>query len=474
MNRGRGRRDRGRRPDAVVAKGDLTAAAPARSTGPSWTATAPPSATGCRAVRGNHDVSGSDTFADDPVQEVELPGVALAILDTAVPGQAHGPVGAEQLAWLDELGAAADRPVLVLGHHHVWNPDTGTGTATYYGIDPDASAGPRRRGGPPPRPRRLLRRAHPPQPGGPLAATGGVPWVEVAASRTSPGRGPSTGCSRAASSRCSTDRRPRCAGVDRADPGHVRRRVRRVRLRRAGGPMLPHLAVPASVARCRLLPGGCQGPERGSAVQDTNMYVEPADRPAGGRLLDGGRRARLRPLPGRLRRRRGQGRAPRRRRHHPRLGWRDPRDGETLWWKCSGRASGRHPRPQGPRRPRGDAAAVRRADVLVENFRPGTLERLGLGPDVLLAAQPPPRRHPGDRLRPGRSVRPPPRLRHAGRGDVAASPPSTASPTAPPLLPPIALTDEVTALVAAFATMVALHSGVGQVVDVNLWSRCSS
>src|SRR5690606_21200769 len=38
----------------------------------------------------------------------------------------------------------------------------------------------------------------------------------------------------------------------------------------------------------------------------------------------------------------------------------------------------------------------------------------------------------------------------------------------PPLLPPIALTDEVAALVAAFATMVALHSGVGQVVDVNL------
>jgi crotonobetainyl-CoA:carnitine CoA-transferase CaiB-like acyl-CoA transferase len=41
-------------------------------------------------------------------------------------------------------------------------------------------------------------------------------------------------------------------------------------------------------------------------------------------------------------------------------------------------------------------------------------------------------------------------------------------PDGPPLLPPIALTDEVTGLAAAFATMVALHSGVGQVVDVNL------
>jgi crotonobetainyl-CoA:carnitine CoA-transferase CaiB-like acyl-CoA transferase len=41
-------------------------------------------------------------------------------------------------------------------------------------------------------------------------------------------------------------------------------------------------------------------------------------------------------------------------------------------------------------------------------------------------------------------------------------------PDGGPLLPPIALTDEVTALVAAFATLVAVHSGVGQVVDVNL------
>ncbi len=41
-------------------------------------------------------------------------------------------------------------------------------------------------------------------------------------------------------------------------------------------------------------------------------------------------------------------------------------------------------------------------------------------------------------------------------------------PDGAPLLPPIALTDEVTGLTAAFATMVALHSGVGQVVDVNL------
>jgi|TARA_B000000441_G_C21628962_1_gene282239 crotonobetainyl-CoA:carnitine CoA-transferase CaiB-like acyl-CoA transferase len=37
-----------------------------------------------------------------------------------------------------------------------------------------------------------------------------------------------------------------------------------------------------------------------------------------------------------------------------------------------------------------------------------------------------------------------------------------------PLLPPIALTDELTGLAAAFATMVAVHAGGGQTVDVNL------
>jgi crotonobetainyl-CoA:carnitine CoA-transferase CaiB-like acyl-CoA transferase len=41
-------------------------------------------------------------------------------------------------------------------------------------------------------------------------------------------------------------------------------------------------------------------------------------------------------------------------------------------------------------------------------------------------------------------------------------------PDGPPLLPAIALTDELTGVTAAFATMVALHSGTGQVVDVNL------
>ena len=105
--------------------------------------------------------------------------------------------------------------------------------------------------------------------------------------------------------------------------------------------------------------------------------------------------------------------------------------------------------------------------VVVENFRPGALERLGLGPDVLLGRNP--------RLvvcrvtgfgqdgpyasRPGFAT-----IAEAMSGFAAIN----GEPDGGPLLPPIALTDEVTAMAAAFSIMVALHSGVGQVVDVNL------
>ncbi len=47
---------------------------------------------------------------------------------------------------------------------------------------------------------------------------------------------------------------------------------------------------------------------------------------------------------------------------------------------------------------------ARNADVVLEGFRPGVMERLGLGPDVLLAAQSEARRRPHDRLGPGRSA----------------------------------------------------------------------
>ena len=150
------------------------------------------------------------------------------------------------------------------------------------------------------------------------------------------------------------------------------------------------------------------------------------------------------------------------------MGWRDPRDGVTLFWKLLGR--GKRTIVLDLKDEADHAtmlALVDGADVLVENFRPGTLERLGLGPDVLLA------RNPGLVItrvtgfgqdgpyagRPGFAT-----LAEAMSGLAAIN----GEPDGAPLLPPIALADEVTGLVAAFATMVAVHSGVGQVVDVSL------
>ncbi|HEY7068550.1 MAG TPA: CoA transferase [Acidimicrobiales bacterium] len=150
------------------------------------------------------------------------------------------------------------------------------------------------------------------------------------------------------------------------------------------------------------------------------------------------------------------------------MGLPDPRDGTSAYWKVVGRNKrcatldlksddGRDTL----------LGLVDDAHVLVENFRPGVLERLGLGPDVLLARNPRlvvcrvtafgqdgPYAH-----RPGFAT-----LAEAMSGFAAIN----GEPDGGPLLPPIALTDEVTALAAAFSIMVALHSGVGQVVDVTL------
>jgi crotonobetainyl-CoA:carnitine CoA-transferase CaiB-like acyl-CoA transferase len=150
------------------------------------------------------------------------------------------------------------------------------------------------------------------------------------------------------------------------------------------------------------------------------------------------------------------------------MAWRDPRDGTGLWWKLVNR----NKRTVVLDLKDDDDRAVflhlvDDADVLVENFRPGTLERLRLGPDVLHE------RNPGlvvTRVTGFGQTGP-----YAGRPGFATiaevmSGLSAISgePGGQPMLPPIALTDEVTGLVAAFATMVALHSGVGQVVDVSL------
>ena len=151
-----------------------------------------------------------------------------------------------------------------------------------------------------------------------------------------------------------------------------------------------------------------------------------------------------------------------------RLAWRDPRDGEGLWWKLVNR--NKRTIALNLKSPDDLELLLRlvsEADVLIENFRPGTLERLGLGPDVLLA------------LKPSLVItrvtgfgQTGPYRNRPGFATIAESMSGLASisgePDGQPLLPAIALTDEVTGVVAAFATMVALYSGVGQVVDISL------
>jgi crotonobetainyl-CoA:carnitine CoA-transferase CaiB-like acyl-CoA transferase len=150
------------------------------------------------------------------------------------------------------------------------------------------------------------------------------------------------------------------------------------------------------------------------------------------------------------------------------MAWRDPRDGSGLWSKLVNRNK------RNIALDLKDAAdrdlflsLLDGAHVLVENFRPGTLERLDLHPDTLIARNP--------KLvivRVSGFGQDGPYAKRPGFASIAESMAGLAAvsgePDGPPMLPAIALTDEVTGITAAFAAMVALHSGVGQVVDVNL------
>ena len=149
------------------------------------------------------------------------------------------------------------------------------------------------------------------------------------------------------------------------------------------------------------------------------------------------------------------------------VGWKDD-DGTSLWW----RFTNRNKRTVAlDLKDDADRAVLLRllddADVLIENFRPGTLERLGLAPDVLRARNP-----KLVVLRVTGFGQDGPYRNRTGFASIAEAMSGFASVNGhadgPPLLPPIALTDEVTGLVGAFAVMAAVYGGVGQVIDVNL------
>ncbi len=154
-----------------------------------------------------------------------------------------------------------------------------------------------------------------------------------------------------------------------------------------------------------------------------------------------------------------------------RLGEQDGDD--SFYWRLVGR--NKLPIELDLKHPRGRQILlqlVRRADVLIENFRPGTLERLGLDPESVLL-----RENPGlVVLRVTGYGQDGPYASRAGFGTIAEAMSTlahcTGQPDGPPTLPPIALADEVTGLHGAFAVLAALRhrdrTGEGQVIDANL------
>jgi crotonobetainyl-CoA:carnitine CoA-transferase CaiB-like acyl-CoA transferase len=151
------------------------------------------------------------------------------------------------------------------------------------------------------------------------------------------------------------------------------------------------------------------------------------------------------------------------------------KDGHGLWWKIVAR----NKRCVGLALNDPEGAAVfaelaAEADVVVEAFRPGTLERWGIGPDVLLERNP--------RLvvvRISGFGQTGPYAGRAGFGTLAEAMSGfaaiTGEPDGPPTLPPMGLADTLAGLTAVTATMTALFhrdrpggSGRGQVVDVSL------
>ncbi|RCV49179.1 CaiB/BaiF CoA transferase family protein [Marinitenerispora sediminis] len=160
---------------------------------------------------------------------------------------------------------------------------------------------------------------------------------------------------------------------------------------------------------------------------------------------------------------------------HPRRG--DPsrghgqaKDGVGLWWKLLSR----NKRTTAVDFSTADGQEVARrlvadADVLIENFRPGTLERWNLAPERLWEVNP--------RLVIARVTgfgQKGPMSGQPGFGTLAEAMSGfaamTGEPDGPPTLPPLALADGIAALAVSYAVMLALRAreetGRGQVVDL--------
>lgn len=146
------------------------------------------------------------------------------------------------------------------------------------------------------------------------------------------------------------------------------------------------------------------------------------------------------------------------------------KNGVGLWWKMLARNKKSVTLYLGS--PEGQEIfkkLVKDADVVIENFRPGTLEKWGLGYDELAKINP--------RLVLARVTgfgQIGPYATRPGFGTLAEAMSGFASITGtadgPPTLPPFGLADGISALTTAYAIMTALHAreitGKGQVIDL--------
>ena len=151
------------------------------------------------------------------------------------------------------------------------------------------------------------------------------------------------------------------------------------------------------------------------------------------------------------------------------------KDGHGMWWKVVGR----NKRSVVLDLKTADGAEILKAmvsdaDILIENFRTGTLERWGLGWDVLSQINP-----RLVMLRVTGFGQTGPYNHRAGFGTLAESMSGfahiTGEPDGPPTLPSIGLADGVAAYHGVFAAMFAIYdrdvrrSGKGQYIDLSLY-----
>ena len=148
-------------------------------------------------------------------------------------------------------------------------------------------------------------------------------------------------------------------------------------------------------------------------------------------------------------------------------------DGDSLWWRVTGR--NKRSVTVDLRRPEGQEVVRRlaeRADILVENFRPGTLERWGLGWEDLSA------RNPGlIMVRISGFGQDGPYAQRAGYAAIGEAMGGlralTGYPDRPPIRVGLSIGDSLTGMMGALGALAALEArrrtGEGQVVDASIF-----